>query len=78
MEEVFVLALGFGLVGVVACFFAEALGALEQEFGAVGLAEEVEACDLDDAVGDGGCIEDPAPGCVFGDEAADDGAYGWA
>lgn len=49
-----------------------------QDFRAVGLAQEVEACDLDDAVGDGGCVEDPAPGCVFGDEAADDWAYGWA
>jgi len=78
LGEVFVLALGLGLVGVVSCFFAEALCALMQDFRAVGLAQEVEACDLDDAVGDGGCVEDPAPGCVFGDEAADDWAYGWA
>lgn len=49
-----------------------------EEDGWVGLLEEEEAGDLDDCVGDGGGIEDPSPGGVFGDKSAGYGTYGGA
>lgn len=48
-----------------------------EEFGGVGFAKEEEAGELDEGVGDGGGVEGPSPGCVFGDEAAGDGTDGW-
>lgn len=78
LGEGLVLALGFGLVGGVVGVFTEGVSADAEDLGSVGFAEEEETGDLDDAVGDGGGVEDPAPGGVFGDEAAGDRADGWA
>lgn len=72
------MALGFGLERWVVGAFAKTLSAGTQDFRAVGFAQEEKAGDLDDAVGDGGRVEDPAPGGVFGDEPASDGTYGWS
>lgn len=56
-----------GLAAQTTCFECE-------EARVVGFLEEGEAEDLDEDVGDGCAPEDPAPCCVFGDEAARDGA----
>lgn len=78
LPEGFVLALEFGLVVGIVGFFAEFLGALFEDDWGVGFLEEEEAGYLDQSVGDGGRVEYPSPGCVFGDEAACDGSDGWA
>lgn len=70
--------LGFGMVRLVAGFFAELLGSYLEEFRAVGFPEDYQAADLDDSVGDAGGIEDPAPGSVFGNEPACYRAGGWS
>lgn len=77
LSEGFVLALEFVLVVCVGGFFAEFLGALFEDYGGVGFLQEEEAGYLDYAVRDGRRVEYPAPGRIFGDEAACDGADGW-
>lgn len=68
----------FSVEVVITSFLDEFVALPGEELRGVGFLQEEEAEALHEGGEDCGRVETPPPGCVLADEAAGDGANGWA